>query len=71
MSTEVSHLSWLGFVPFTIVMGSLLFIILSAVLGKPRRSNVPLVLVGSLVSLFAVFVAMFWIGGGLLSLFVP
>ncbi len=71
MATEMHHISTLGLVPFTIVMGSLLFIVLSAVLGKPRRSKVPLILVGSLGGLLAVFILMFWVGGGILALFVP
>lgn len=71
MATEMHHISTLGLVPFTIVMVSLLFIILAAVLGRPRRSKVPLILVGSLGGLLAVFILMFWVGGGVLALFVP
>ncbi len=71
MATEMHHISTLGLVPFTIVMVSLLLIILSAVLGRPRRSKVPLILVGSLGGLLAVFILMFWVGGGVLALFVP
>lgn len=39
MSVGLGHLNWLAFVPFTIVMGSLWFIILAAILGKPERRD--------------------------------
>ncbi len=37
MSTEVSHIPWLGFIILSIVVGSLLLIILAAILGKPWK----------------------------------
>ena len=71
MEAEVSHIGWLGFVVFTIVVGSLSFIILSAILGKPWKPRVTLVFIGSILLLFAGVVAILWIGGGILGIFVP
>lgn len=67
MSVQVSHVGWLGYVILTIVMGSLSFIILAAILGKPRKPKVTLLVITAVVGLFAAFVVGTWIGGLILS----
>lgn len=71
MESEVSHLDWVGFVPFTIIMVSLVFIILASILVKPWQPKVTLVVIGTVITLFVVFVMIFLVGGALLSIWVP
>jgi hypothetical protein len=63
MSAEVAHLGWLGYVILAIVMGSLFFIILAAILGRPRKPKVTLLLIGTIVGLFVAVVLGMWVGG--------
>ncbi len=70
MESEVSHISWLGFIPFTIIMVSLSFIILASILGKPWKPKVTLIVIGSILTLYVTFVLIFLIGGAFFSLFI-
>jgi hypothetical protein len=67
MNTEVAHIGWLGYVILTIVMSSLFFIILAAILGRPRKPKVTLLVVGTIIGLFVAVVAGMWIGGLIFS----
>lgn len=71
MEAEVSHIGWLGFIVFTIVVGSLSLIILAAILGKPWKPKVTLVFIGSILLLFTGFIVASWIGGAVFGIFVP
>lgn len=71
MEAEVSHLGWLGFIPFTIVIGSLFFIILSSILVKPWKPRVTGVFIGSVLILFVLFILGFWLGGKIFGIFIP
>lgn len=71
MSAEVAHIGWLGFLIFGIVEGSMFFVILATVLGKPMRPRLKLTILGTLATLVGAFVAVFAAGAALLSLFVP
>ncbi len=63
INAEVGHLSWLGFIPFGIVMGSLFAIILAATFGKPRKPRVTLIFLGSLVTLLGFTLVGLWVAG--------
>jgi hypothetical protein len=71
MEAEISHIGWLGFVPFTIIIGSLFFTILAAILVKPWKLRVTLMVIGSIFLLAVFFVAFLWVGELIAGLFVP
>jgi hypothetical protein len=64
---EVAHLGWLGYVILAIVMGSLFFIILAAVLSpgsNPRSGRkVSLLFITTVIGLFVAVVVGMWAGG--------
>ncbi len=68
MTVETGHANWLGFLIFGIVAGSILLIIAAAVLGKPRKPKVTLIVVGMLVTLTTLIVMGMWFGGEVFSL---
>lgn len=71
MDPKVSHLGWLGFIPFTIVVGSLFLIILSSILVKPWKPRVAGVFIGTVLILFVLFILGLWLGGRIFELLVP
>lgn len=71
MSAEVPHIGWLGYVVVTIVLGSLSLIILAAIIGKPWKPKVTAVFIGTILLIFGAFIAVAWLGGLFLSIFVP
>ena len=71
MEAGISHIDWLGFIPFTIIMVSLFCIILASILIKPWKLKVTLIVIGSIFTLFVAFVLIFLAGGAFFSLFIP
>ncbi len=71
MMDQVGHIGWLGWIVFIIVVGSLFFTILAAMLGRPRKPRVTLLVVGTMFTLAIAFVLAFWLGGRIFSQFVP
>ena len=68
MTDQISHIDWLGAVVLAIVFGSLLLVVLAAILGRPWKPKVTLVFIGTLLTLLVVVVAGTWIGGHIFSL---
>ena len=71
MITQVGHIGWLGWIVFAIVVGSLFFTILAAMLGRPWKPRVTLLFLGTMFTLAIAFVLAFWLGGRIFSAFVP
>ncbi len=71
MMNQVGHIGWLGWITFSVVVGSLFFTILAAILGKPRKPKVTLLVLVSVSALAIAFVLSFWFGGLVFSAFVP
>ncbi len=71
MISQVGHIGWLGWIVFAIVVGSLFLTILAAVLGRPWKPRVTLLVVVTMFTLAIVFVLAFWLGGFIFSAFVP
>jgi len=71
MINQVGHLEWLGWIVFAIVVGSLSFTILAAVLGKPWKPKVTLLFLATMFALAVAFVLAFWLGGLVFSAFIP
>jgi hypothetical protein len=71
MINQVGHIGWLGWIVFAIVVGSLFFTILAAILGRPWKPRVTLVVVMTMLTLAVAFVLAFWLGGRIFSAFVP
>ena len=70
MDAEAVNIDWLGFIVFTLVIGSLCLIILASILGKPWRPKVTLLFIGMILTLAVTFVAFTWLFGAFLSIFV-
>lgn len=68
---EHLNIGWLGFIVFTIVIGSLFFIILSSILSRPWKPKVTLVFIGMIVTLFSSFIGFSWLLGKVMSFLVP
>lgn len=68
--SEVAHLGWLGYVILAIVMGSLFFIIVAAVIGNPRKPKVTILFIATVIGLFVAVAAGTWLGGLILSVIV-
>jgi len=68
---QVGHIGWLGWIVFAIVVGSLFLTILAAVLGRPWKPKVTLLVLGTMFTLAIAFVLAFWLGGRIFSAFVP
>ncbi len=71
MINQVSHIGWLGWIVFAIVVGSLFLTILAAVLIKPRKLKVILLVLGTMFTLVIAFALAFWLGGLVFSAFAP
>ncbi len=71
MINQVGHIGWLGWITFAIVVGSLFFTILAAILGSPRRPQVALLVLATMATLAITFVLTFWLGGLVFSAFAP
>ena len=71
MISQVGHIGWLGWITFTIVVGSLFLTILAAILGRPSKPKVTLLVLVSMATLAIAFVLAFWFGGLVFSAFVP
>jgi hypothetical protein len=71
MMNQVGHIGWLGWITFAIVVGSLSLTILAAILGKPRKPKVTLLVLASMFTVAIAFVLAFWLGGLIFSAFVP
>ncbi|MFQ6040651.1 MAG: hypothetical protein ACE5PV_07325 [Candidatus Poribacteria bacterium] len=67
MTEQVAHIGWLGWIVFAIVVGSVFFVILAAIFGKPRKPKVTLVFIGTLCALTATVIVGIWIGGHIFS----
>lgn len=68
MAEQVGHIGWLGWIVFSIVVGSVFMVILAAILGGPRKSKVTLTFIGTLSVLLATVVIGLWVAGQLFSL---
>jgi len=71
MINQVGHIGWLGWIVFAIVAGSLILTILAAVLVRPWKPKVTLLVVVTMFTLAIAFVLAFWLGGNIFSAFVP
>ena len=72
MTEQVAHIDWLGWIVFTIVVGSMFLVVLASILGpRPHKPKVTLTFIGTLLGLLGAVVGGIWIGGLLFSLFVP
>lgn len=67
MTEQVAHIGWLGWIVFTIVVGSMFFVVLAAILGRPRKPKVTLLVIGTLFALLVAIVAGLWVGGLIFS----
>jgi hypothetical protein len=70
MINQVGHIGWLGWIVFAIVIGSLFLAILAAVLIRPWKPKIALLIVLTIFTLAIAFVLAFWLGGLLFSAFV-
>ncbi len=71
MINQVGHIGWLGWITFAIIVGSLFFMIMAAMLGRPWKPKVTLLVLVSMFVLAIAFVLAFWLGGLVFSAFVP
>ncbi len=71
MINQVGHLGGLGWIVFTIIAGSLFLTILAAILVRPWKPKVTLLVLGTMLTLAIAFVLVFWLGGRIFSAFVP
>ena len=71
MMSQIGHIGWLGWIVFAIVVGSLFFTILAAILVRPWKPKVTLLVVVTMFTLAIAFVLAFWLGGLIFSAFVP
>ncbi len=71
MTNQVGHIEWLGWIVFIIVAGSLFLTILAAILGRPWKPRVTMLVVVTMFTLAVAFVLAFWFGGRVFSAFVP
>ena len=67
MTEQVAHVGGLGWIVIAIAVGSILFTVLAAILVKPRRPRVTLLLMATLFALLVAVVGTFWVGGLILS----
>ncbi|MBI2328494.1 MAG: hypothetical protein HYU85_02485 [Chloroflexi bacterium] len=66
-----SHIPWLGYITFTIVLGSLSLVILASFLVKPWQPKVTAVFIGSILTLFGGFILFTFVWGLILGIFIP
>ncbi len=71
MMDQVGHIGWLGWITFAIVVGSLFLTILAAILGRPWRPKVTLLILTTMATLAIAFVLTFWLGGLVFSALIP
>lgn len=62
---------WVGYIPFTILVGSLCLAILASVLVKPVAARTTFVFVGTIFFLLSALIAGTWAGGVFFSLIIP
>ena len=63
MTEPIAHIEWLGWIVFTIVVGSVGFVMLAAILGRPWKPRVTLLVIATLLALTATLVVSIWVGG--------
>ncbi len=66
-----THMAGLGWIPFTIVLGSLFIVIIASLIGTKKYPKVTGVFLGSIGVMAVVFLGIFWIGPQILGLFIP
>ncbi len=71
MTTEVASPMWVGFIPFTIIVGSLSLAVFSSILIRPVRSRTTLIFVGTILLLLSVLISGTWAGGVVFSSIIP
>ncbi len=67
----VAHWGGLGWIVFTIVIGSLFIVIVASLIGRKKYPRVTNVFLGAIGVMAVVFLAIFWIGPQILGLFIP
>ena len=68
---EAAGPMWVGYIPFTILVGSLCLAILASILIRPFQLRPTLVFVGTIFFLFSALLVGTWGGGLLFSLIIP
>ncbi len=68
---EVLGPMWIGFIPFSIIVGSLCLAMLSALLIRPWQPRVTFIFIGTIFFLLFALIAASWAGGLFFSLIVP
>lgn len=68
---EATGPMWIGYIPFTILVGSLCLAILASILVRPFQARTTLVFVGTILFLFSALLVGTWGGGLLFSLIIP
>lgn len=68
---EAAGPMWVGYIPFTILVGSLCLAILASILVRPVGDRTTLIFVGTIFFLLAAFIAGTWAGGIFFSLIIP
>ena len=63
MTEPIAHIEWLGWIVFTIVVGSVGLVMLAAILGRPWKPRVTLMVITALLALTATLVVSIWVGG--------
>ncbi|MDO8716470.1 MAG: hypothetical protein Q7J73_06650 [Dehalococcoidales bacterium] len=71
MNSEVVGPMWVGFIPFTIIVGSLSLAVIASILIRPAVPRVTLVFVGTIFSILTAFIAATWAGGVFFSFVIP
>ena len=66
-----THMTGLGWIPFTIVLGSLFIVVIASLLGRKKAPRVTNVFLGTIGVMAVVFLGIFWIGPQILGLFIP
>lgn len=71
MIIEVAKPVWVGFIPFTIIVGSLSLAMISSILIRPAVPRVTLIFLGTIFTLLSTFLAAMWAGGIFFSAIIP
>jgi hypothetical protein len=67
----VAHWGGLGWIVFTIVVGSLFIVVVASLIGRKKYPQVTGVFLGAIGVMAVVFLGIFWIGPQILGLFIP
>ncbi len=67
----VAHWGGLGWIVFTIVIGSLFIVVVASLIGRKKYPKVTSVFLGAIGVMAVVFLGIFWIGPQILGLFMP